>query len=89
MLAVVYLFSKNYHYYFIISPEDIEKCKEKDMLEQLMTEMAGTFPSLSRVFVEERDIFLAHSLKRSTCIDLGPTGKNRSQVEFRCFLPKI
>ncbi|XP_067936281.1 traB domain-containing protein-like [Watersipora subatra] len=58
-----------------LSPEDIEKCKEKDMLEQMLTEMAGEFPSLTRVFVDERDVFLAHSLKRSTQVQLGPAGQ--------------
>lgn len=45
------------------SAEDIEKCKEKDMLEQLLAELADKFPSLSKVFVDERDVYLAHSLK--------------------------
>lgn len=58
----------------IYSAEDIEKCKDKDVLEQLLTEMAGEFPSLSRVFVEERDVYLCHSLKRCTQINVGNTG---------------
>ena len=29
----------------------------------MLKEMTGEFPALSRVFVEERDIYLAHSLK--------------------------
>ena len=57
------------------STEDIEKCKDKDMIEQMLGEMKGEFPNLTRVFVDERDIFLAHSLKRSTQIQLGPEGK--------------
>ncbi|KAK7102452.1 traB domain-containing protein-like [Littorina saxatilis] len=46
-----------------ISKEDVEKCKQRDLLEQLLKEMTGEFPALSRVFVEERDVYLAHSLK--------------------------
>lgn len=46
-----------------ITKEDVEKCKQKDLLEQMLKEMTGEFPALSRVFVEERDIYLAHSLK--------------------------
>ncbi|PVD24086.1 hypothetical protein C0Q70_14556 [Pomacea canaliculata] len=46
-----------------ISKEDVEKCKQRDLLEQLLKEMTGEFPALSRVFVDERDVFLAHSLK--------------------------
>lgn len=47
-----------------LSQEDIEKCKDTDILEQLLSEMAGTFPSLTRVFVDERDVYLANSLKQ-------------------------
>jgi len=46
-----------------ITPEDVEKCKERDLLENMLAEMAGEFPALSRVFVSERDIFLSHSLQ--------------------------
>ncbi|KAK3101705.1 hypothetical protein FSP39_005707, partial [Pinctada imbricata] len=46
-----------------ISKEDVEKCKQKDLLEQMLEEMTGEFPALSRVFVNERDIYLASSLK--------------------------
>jgi len=56
------------------SLEDIEKCKEKDILEQMLADMASEFPSLNNVFVTERDIYLANSLKRSSRISLGPIG---------------
>ncbi|XP_064632305.1 traB domain-containing protein-like isoform X2 [Lineus longissimus] len=45
-----------------ISKEEVEKCKQKDLLEEMLKEMTGEFPALSSVFVAERDIFLAHSL---------------------------
>lgn len=45
-----------------ITKEDVERCKQKDLLESMLEEMAGTYPSMSRVFVEERDTFLAYSL---------------------------
>lgn len=45
-----------------ISKEDVEKCKQKDLLEEMLKEMTGEFPGLSEVFVKERDTFLAHSL---------------------------
>lgn len=48
---------------FPSSKEDVEKCKQRDLLEQLLKEMTGEFPALSRVFVDERDIYLTHSLK--------------------------
>eukprot|EP00096_Caligus_rogercresseyi_P013256 TRINITY_DN5932_c0_g1_i1.p1 TRINITY_DN5932_c0_g1~~TRINITY_DN5932_c0_g1_i1.p1 ORF type:complete len:569 (+),score=186.81 TRINITY_DN5932_c0_g1_i1:64-1770(+) len=43
--------------------EDVEKCKEKDMLESMLEEMTGEFPALTKVFIDERDLFLAHSLQ--------------------------
>lgn len=43
--------------------EDIEKCKKRDMLEQLLTELAGEYPAFRDVFLNERDIFLTHSLQ--------------------------
>lgn len=45
------------------SKEDVEKFKGKDLLEQLLAEMTTEFPGLSQVVIEERDTFLAHSLK--------------------------
>jgi len=45
--------------------EDVEKCKQKDLLEEMLKEMTGEFPGLSKVFVDERDTFLAHALKHA------------------------
>lgn len=50
----------------IFSKEDVEKCKKRDMLEELLAEMAGEFPALGEVFVNERDIYLTHSLQIAT-----------------------
>ena len=41
----------------------MERCKKKDLLEEMLEEMTGEFPALSRVFVQERDLCLAHSLQ--------------------------
>ncbi|XP_033105618.1 traB domain-containing protein-like [Anneissia japonica] len=49
-----------------ITKEDVEKCKQKDLLEEMLEEMTGEFPALSRVFVTERDMFLANSLQMCT-----------------------
>jgi pheromone shutdown protein TraB len=46
-----------------ISKEEVERCKQKDLLEEMLREMTGEFPALSRVFVTERDIYLANSLR--------------------------
>ena len=32
-----------------ITKEEVEKCKERDLLENMLAEMAGEFPALSRV----------------------------------------
>ncbi|CAH1980108.1 unnamed protein product [Acanthoscelides obtectus] len=46
-----------------ISVEDIEKCKNRDMIEQLMAELSGDFPGFREVFLDERDIILTNSLQ--------------------------
>jgi len=48
-----------------ITIEEVEKCKQMDLLENMLAEMAGEFPALSEVFVAERDLFLSHSLQLS------------------------
>lgn len=48
-----------------ISKEDIEKFKEKDMLAQILAEMTGDFPLLSKVFVGERDLYMAEALRKA------------------------
>ncbi|XP_058841448.1 traB domain-containing protein-like isoform X2 [Acipenser ruthenus] len=48
-----------------ISKEDVEKCKQKDLLEQTMSEMIGEFPDLHRTIVAERDIYLTYMLKQA------------------------
>lgn len=48
---------------FLNSAEEVERCKQKDLLEEMLEEMTGEFPSLSRVFVHERDVCLAHSMQ--------------------------
>lgn len=46
-----------------ITPEDVEKCKQKDLLHAMLNEIAGEFPAFSRALLEERDLFLAYSLQ--------------------------
>jgi len=47
----------------LYSKEEVEKCKQKDLLEEMLREMTGEFPALSEVFVKERDMYLANSLR--------------------------
>jgi len=62
-----------------ITKEEVEKCKDRDLLENMLAEMAGEFPALSQVFVAERDLFLAHSLQMAADAipvhALGPDGE--------------
>lgn len=45
-----------------ITQEDVEKCKDKDMLEQLLQELGGEYPGFKRVILDERNYYLAHSI---------------------------
>ena len=49
-----------------ITKEDVEKYKQKDMIAEMLAEMTGDFPELSRVFVEERDQYMAQMLWHCT-----------------------
>ncbi|GJQ70444.1 hypothetical protein Trydic_g22863 [Trypoxylus dichotomus] len=53
-----------------ISKEEVEKCKKRDMLEQLLADMSDEYPVLGKVFVDERDIFLTYSLQQAACANL-------------------
>ncbi|XP_017039789.1 traB domain-containing protein [Drosophila ficusphila] len=55
-----------------ISIEEVEECKQSDLLEKLMQEMAGEFPAFSDVFVRERDLFLCHSLQLAALPQAAP-----------------
>ncbi|XP_031619453.1 traB domain-containing protein-like [Contarinia nasturtii] len=45
-----------------ITKEEVEQCKQKDLLEELLEQMADEYPVFRDVFVTERDIYLCHSL---------------------------
>ena len=49
-------------YILSASVEDVEKCKDKDMIEELLAELTGEFPAIGEVFIKERDMFLSNSL---------------------------
>ena len=58
------------------SKEDVERCKQKDLLEEMLKQMTGEYPALSQVFVGERDVFLAHSLRVATRPVMHPIQEN-------------
>lgn len=59
-----------------LTNEDIEKFMEKDLLEKLLLEISDQYPQLSRVLIDERDQFLAYSLKK--CSQLIPIETNET-----------
>lgn len=46
-----------------IVPEDLEACKSRDALDEMLNELTKEYPDLVQVFVKERDIYLTHSLQ--------------------------
>src|SRR3989344_198585 len=48
-----------------ISAQSIEKLKEKDMIDALMQELSREMPSVKSVLVDERDAYIANSIKKS------------------------
>jgi len=46
-----------------VSTEDLEKLKHTDLLEELLKELSKDFPDVGNVFVNERDIYIAHHLQ--------------------------
>lgn len=64
-----------------ISKEEVERCKQRDLLEEMLAEMTGEFPALSTVFVNERDIYLTNSLQLAADqLQPTPTGIMPSRV---------
>ena len=46
-----------------ITQEDVELCKQRSMLDEMIASMKEQFPVLGEVFVKERDIYLTNSLQ--------------------------
>ena len=46
-----------------ISQADIEKMKEKDVLEMFLAEIGKSFPGIRRILIDERDQYLAHMIR--------------------------
>ena len=46
-----------------IKEEDIEKMKEKDVLETLLSEIGKTLPELRRILIDERDMYLTEKIR--------------------------
>lgn len=48
-----------------ITEEDIERLKQEDMLQVLLSELASSYPVLGEILVDERDRYLAHRIKNA------------------------
>jgi pheromone shutdown-related protein TraB len=46
-----------------ITEEDIEKMKQRDVLDTLLSEMGEKLPELRRILIDERDQYLAHKIR--------------------------
>ncbi|MBN2126610.1 MAG: TraB/GumN family protein [Deltaproteobacteria bacterium] len=46
-----------------ISEEEIERMKQKDVLESLLSEMGQSFPDIRRILIDERDLYLAERIR--------------------------
>ena len=46
-----------------ISEEDIEKMKERDVLESLLEEIGESMPELRRILIDERDLYLLEKIR--------------------------
>ncbi|XP_030071933.1 traB domain-containing protein isoform X2 [Microcaecilia unicolor] len=69
-----------------ISKDDVEKCKQKDLLEQMMAEMIGEFPDLHRTIVSERDVYLTYMLKQAAKRTELPCA---SETEPKKYMPAV
>lgn len=58
-----------------ISKEEVEQCKQKDLLEEVMQEMADEYPAFRDVFVSERDLYLCHSLQVAAMPEIQTNGR--------------
>ena len=54
-----------YTTYFHFRKGEVERLKEKDILEEMLREITRDFPGLSQALIKERDLFLAHSIRSS------------------------
>lgn len=48
---------------FYYRAEEVEKAKEGDVLDKMLKEMSEQFPTLAKTLIEERDLFIAGTLR--------------------------
>lgn len=55
-----------------ITEEEVEQCKQKDLLEELLEQMTDEYPVFRDVLVNERDLYLCHSLSIAALPQINP-----------------
>ena len=48
-----------------LSEDDLRELRQKDVLSEMMSDVAELFPQISRVLIDERDTYLAHKIRES------------------------
>jgi len=48
-----------------ITEEDIERLKQEDVLQVLLSELASSYPMLQKILIDERDRYLAHQIRNA------------------------
>ena len=67
--------------------DEIEKYKQKDIIEEMMSKLLADYPDVSQVFINKRDIFLTHSLQIAAEHPVPQINKSRQiLVAHFCFL---
>lgn len=46
-----------------VTEEELENLKRRDFVDQVLAEIGAKYPEITEVFVNERDLFLTHSLQ--------------------------
>lgn len=46
-----------------ISKEDVEVCKQRNLLDDMISKLKEEYPAIEQVFVKERDLYLTYSLQ--------------------------
>jgi pheromone shutdown protein TraB len=55
--------------------QDIEKYKNRDLVEELISQLASEYPVLEEIFIKERDIYLTYSLQLACKPKIGEFGE--------------
>lgn len=63
------------------SAEEVEKCKENDVLEQLLLELSNDYPALTRVLLDERNLYMTYMIRQA--MHMMSIHKYRQYVDMR------